>query len=75
MRLSLTEHRELADYIARKVVEGFRYLGAADQKKCADIAWDAIEDYTASDYDNGPDILTAHKAATESTDNLEGAWL
>jgi len=66
MVISITEQRELADYIARKMCAA---ASAIPQQEAASIVWDAIEDYTASDYDNGPDILTASKAAAEDRDS------
>ncbi len=53
MDISLIEHRELADYIARKLVEETN----ADKMTTPHIAavvWDAIEDYTATK-DDAPD--------------------
>jgi len=71
MVISIAEQKELAGYIARKVS---RELGLqpvwdapnSKEKQEASVVWNAIEDYAASDYDNGPDILHAHKAATEA---------
>ncbi len=54
MDISLIEHRELADYIARKVIWGRPNVTLAIEKGIADIVWNAIEDYTATK-DDAPD--------------------
>ena len=71
MTISITEQRELADYIARKLYQehiASRTIQTPDKSRAeiASVVWGALEDYTASDYDNGPDILHAHKAAAEA---------
>ncbi len=59
MDISLTEHRELADYVARKVMQGADVR--SDRHAIAGIIWDAIEDYTATK-DDAPDAEDTGRA-------------
>ncbi len=62
MDISLTEHRELADYIARKVKEATNPLGMdALPDDLASVVWEAIEDYTATK-DDAPDAEDSGRA-------------
>ncbi len=60
MDISLIEHRELADYIARKLVEA-NNADAMVTPHIAAVVWDAIEDYTATK-DNAPDAEDTGRA-------------
>ncbi len=54
MDISLIEHRELADYIARKLVMEPIWKSDSPEKMIAAVVYDAIEDYTATP-DETPD--------------------
>jgi len=66
MTINVSEQRELADYIARKIARELGLQPARDapnskEKQVAEIVWNAIEDYTFEP--TGPDILEMHKAS------------
>ncbi len=68
MDITVSEQRELADYIARKLFQGgivSRKIQPPDssRKEIASVVWEAIEDYAYAP--DGPDILEMSKATTE----------
>ena len=54
MDITVSEQRELSDYIARKLGQA---ACAIPQKECASIVWDAIEDYTGGDPTPDPEDM------------------
>ncbi len=62
MDISLSEQRELADYIARKLFQDgitSRKIQPPDnsRKEIASTVWDAIEDYTGGDPTPDPEDM------------------
>ena len=62
MDISITEQRELADYIARKLLENHiasRTIQPPDssRKEMGSVVWDAIEDYAGRSSEPDPEDM------------------